>query len=82
MISKTAGGGWKGDVLSRADESQRPCLLSGAAAAAAARLSCLFSVKSVASLFLIETARCKELISLVPYFGLLLMLAGIISLVD
>lgn len=27
MISKTAGGGWKRDVLSRTYESPRPCLL-------------------------------------------------------
>lgn len=46
MISKTAGGGWKRDVLSRTHDSLRPCLLSWAAIL----LSCLFLLKSVACL--------------------------------
>lgn len=64
MISKTAGGGWKRDVLSRTHDSLRPCLLSWAAIL----LSCLFLLKSVACLSRIAITRYEELISLVPFY--------------
>lgn len=61
------GVGWRGDVLSRSHESPWPCLLSWAAVP----LSRFFfrGMKSASSSFKIATVRCKEPISLVPYFG-------------